>query len=59
MNMVDEGRECHYVIYSYLQIKVRDLHSAAQWEKLYNKDSHKFKLKCNTVTATWQAGQLV
>jgi hypothetical protein len=58
MNTIDEGRECH-VIYSYMQIKFRDLQSAAQLDELYNKDSHEFKLKYNPVTTTWQAGQLV
>jgi len=49
---------CH-VIYCYMQIKFRDLQIAAQWEELYNKDSHEFKLKYNPVATTWQAGQLV
>ena len=51
VNTVDESRECH-VIYSYMQIKFRDLQSAAQWEELYNKNSHVFKLKYNPVTTT-------
>jgi len=42
-----------------MQIKFGDLQIAAQWEELHSKDSHEFKLKCSTVTTTWQAGQLV
>jgi hypothetical protein len=59
VNTIDEDRHCHDVIYVYMKTEFRDQQNAAQWEELYRKDGHEFKLKCNTLTTTWQAGHLI